>query len=406
MKFQQFSAPVTAKGEEDTAFYIFNRLVSLNEVGSDPGMFGVTVRAFHGASADRAANWPHTMLATSTHDNKRSEDVRMRINVISEMPGAWRLLLRRWGSLNQPHRRKLDDGLAPSRNDEYLLYQTLLGTYPGQGLEGAALADYAARIEAYMCKAAREAKTHSSWINPNPVYEEALAGFVRALLVRERPNPFLDDLRQQAIQVEWFGSLGTLSMTLVKFTSPGVPDLYQGNELVDLSLVDPDNRRPVDYAPRAEILDDLRALDPADLARVARALAAAPQDGRAKLLITWRLLELRKRRLELMRDGDYAGLAASGAHAAQLLAFARNHGRHVLVTIAGRLFAQLLREPGQLPLGEAVWGDSEVEVPGLARDATLTNVITGERISMRDGKVRVAEAFASFPGAVLLGEKA
>jgi len=405
MKFQQFTAPVTAKGEEDTAFYVFNRLVSLNEVGSDPGMFGVTVRAFHGASADRALNWPYTMLATSTHDNKRSEDVRLRINVISEMPGAWRLLLRRWGALNQTRRRKLEDGPGPSRNDEYLLYQTLLGTYPGAGLTGEALENYAGRVDAYMRKAAREAKARTSWINPNPAYEDALSGFVRALLSREHANPFLDDLQQQATQVEWFGSLNTLSMTLVKFTSPGVPDLYQGNELIDLSLVDPDNRRPIEYAPRAQLLEDLHAIDAADLARVARALAGAPQDGRAKLLITWRLLELRKRRLELLREGDYRGLAASGAQAAHLLAFARSHGRHVLVTIAGRLLAQLLREPGRLPIGEDVWGDTAVDVPDLPANATLLNVITGEHVALREGKIRLAEAFASFPGAALLGER-
>ncbi|MCG6952714.1 MAG: malto-oligosyltrehalose synthase [Betaproteobacteria bacterium] len=405
MKFQQFTSPVTAKGEEDTAYYVFNRLVSLNEVGADPGVFGVTVRAFHGASADRALNWPHTMLATSTHDNKRSEDVRLRINVISEMPGAWRLLLRRWSTLNQPRRHKLDAGLAPSRNDEYLLYQTLLGTYPGQGLTGEALQSYSDRIDTYMRKAAREAKSQTSWINPNTAYEDALSAFVQTLLSREHANPFLDDLQQQAALVEWFGSLNTLSMALVKYTSPGVPDLYQGNELVDLSLVDPDNRRPVDYAPRARLLDDLRALDPADLARVAQALAAAPQDGRAKLLVTWRLLELRRRRLELLREGDYSGLSASGTRAAHVLAFARCHGRHVLVTIAGRLFAQLLREPGQLPLGEAVWGDTEVEVPELAADATLINAITGERVALRDGRIRLAEAFASFPAATLLGER-
>jgi (1->4)-alpha-D-glucan 1-alpha-D-glucosylmutase len=271
------------------------------------------------------------------------------------------------------------------------------------GLE--ALEHYAERIDAYMRKAAREAKVHTSWINPNPAYEDALSGFVHALLAREQANPFLDDLRQQAAQVEWFGSLSTLSMTLVKFTSPGVPDLYQGNELVDLSLVDPDNRRPVDYAPRAQLLDELYGLDSTDMARVAQGFLAAPQDGRAKLLVTWRLLELRKRRLELLRDGDYRGLAASGARAAHLLAFARSHGRHVLVTLAGRLFAQLLREPGRLPLGEDVWGDTTVEVPDLPASATLINAITGERVTLRDGRIRLAEAFATFPGAVLLGEK-
>ncbi|MEJ2175060.1 MAG: malto-oligosyltrehalose synthase [bacterium] len=379
MKFQQFTAPVTAKGEEDTAFYVFNRLVSLNEVGSDPGMFGVTVRGFHGASADRALNWPYTMLATSTHDNKRSEDLRLRVNVISEMPGAWRLLLRRWGALNQPRRRKLEEGLAPSRNDEYLLYQTLLGTYPGQGLEGDALEDYCARIDSYMRKAVREAKTDTSWINPNSAYEEALTGFVRALLSREHSNPFL--------------------------SSPGIPDLYQGNELIDLSLVDPDNRRPIDYTPRAQLLDDLRGLDPTDLARVAQGLLATPQDGRAKLLVTWRLLELRTRRLELMREGESSGLAVSGEQAAHVLAFSRSHGRHVLVTIAGRLFAQLLREPGRLPLGEGVWTDTMVEVPELSANATLVNAITGERVEVRDSTIRLAEAFAPFPAAALRGER-
>ncbi len=405
MKFQQFTAPVTAKGEEDTAFYVYHRLVSLNEVGSDPSMFGVTVRGFHGASADRAVTWPHTLLATSTHDNKRSEDVRMRINVISETPGPWRLLLRRWSTLNKSRLRKLDAGRAPSRDDEYLLYQILLGSYPGRGLEGDALAGYAGRIDAYMKKAAREAKTHTSWINPNEAYEGALTGYLHDLLSGTQPNPFLEDLRQQAARIEWFGGLNSLAMVLVKYTSPGVPDLYQGNEFIDDSLVDPDNRRPVDYAPREKLLDDLRTLDPTDLVRVAAGLAATPHDGRAKLLITWRLLELRKRRLELMREGDYAGLAVSGARAAHVVAFRRSHGRHVLVTIAGRLFAQLLGEPGRLPLGAEVWGDTAVALPGFADGAALINQITGERLAVRDGAIRLAEALATFPGAALLGEK-
>ncbi|KPK05704.1 MAG: 4-alpha-glucanotransferase, partial [Betaproteobacteria bacterium SG8_39] len=406
MKFQQFTAPVTAKGEEDTAFYRYQRLVSQNEVGSDPSQFGLSVRAFHGASADRAATWPHTMLATSTHDNKRSEDVRMRINVISETPGAWRLLLRRWSALNKSRLRKLDEGRAPSRDDEYLLYQILLGSYPGRGLEGEGLVGYADRIDAYMKKAAREAKTRTSWINPSEGYEGALSGYVRDLLSDAHANPFLEDLRQQAARIEWFGGLNSLSLMLVKYTSPGVPDLYQGNELIDDSLVDPDNRRPVDYAPREKLLDDLRALDPGDLARVAADFAAAPYDGRAKLLITWRLLELRKRRLELMREGDYTGLAVAGARAAHVVAYQRSHGRHVLVTIAGRLFAQLLGEPGgKLPLGPEVWGDTAVALPGIADGASLINQLTGERIEVRAGGIRLAEAFAAFPGAALLGEK-
>jgi (1->4)-alpha-D-glucan 1-alpha-D-glucosylmutase len=183
-----------AKGVEDTAFYIYNRLISLNDVGGDPGDFGCTVNAFHGASADRAAKWPHTMLATSTHDNKRSEDVRARIDLLSETPAAWRLQLRRWSRLNRSKKRSVDDAPAPSRNDEYLIYQTLIGSFP-LGTPGAEeLAEYRERIDAYMLKAVREAKVNTSWVNPHQEYEAALSHFVRALLAPER-NLFLDDLR-------------------------------------------------------------------------------------------------------------------------------------------------------------------------------------------------------------------
>ena len=405
VKFQQFTSPVAAKGVEDTSFYVFNRLVSLNEVGADPDVFGFTVRAFHGASADRAARWPYTMLANSTHDNKRSADARQRINVISETPAAWRLLLRRWSAMNQAKRTKTEGGPAPSANDEYLLYQTLLGTFPVQGLEGEALEAYRVRIEQYMLKAAREAKTHTSWINTNEEYERALADFVRGALDGGRPNPFLDDLRTQAEQIGWFGALNSLSMALITFTSPGVPDLYQGNELMDLSLVDPDNRRPVDYGLRERVLDDLHGLDPRDLASVARALAQAPHDGRAKFLVISRLLDLRRRRPDLMRDGGYTGVAAHGAHAAHVVAYAREHGRHVLIVIAGRLFAKLMGQPGGLPLGEPVWGDTAVDAAGLPDGARLTNVLTGETVEVRGGTISLARACAAFPGAALLGER-
>ncbi|MDH5265571.1 MAG: malto-oligosyltrehalose synthase, partial [Betaproteobacteria bacterium] len=216
MRFQQFTSPVAAKGVEDTAFYNYHRLVSLNEVGGDPGIFGMSVRAFHGASAHRAARWPTTMLATSTHDNKRSEDVRSRINVLSEMPAAWRLALRRWRSLARPGVAMVDGEAAPSPADEYLLYQTLMGTYPPRGLDGEALEAYRLRIEAYMLKAAREAKRHTSWISPNAPYEQALAGFVRALLGRASPNRFLDDLRLQASIVAWYGAINGIALTAIK----------------------------------------------------------------------------------------------------------------------------------------------------------------------------------------------
>jgi (1->4)-alpha-D-glucan 1-alpha-D-glucosylmutase len=403
IRFQQFSAPVTAKGVEDTAFYRYSRLSSLNEVGGDPSQFGMTVRAFHGASSDRAARWPHTMLATSTHDNKRSEDVRNRINVLSEMPAAWRLALRRWSVLNRAYRSKIDGVAAPSAADEYLFYQTLLGTLPSSTLDEAALGAWRDRIEAYMLKATREAKAYTSWINPNAEYERALCGFVRGALARINPNPFLDDMRARAGQIAWFGALNSLTMALLKFTSPGVPDLYQGNELEDLALVDPDNRRPVDFVLRGRLLDEMSA-PAADGIAMARTYAQTPHDGRAKLLVTARLLALRREQPDLFRLGSYLPLNTRGTRAANVLAYARQHDGRSLLVLGGRLFATLLGEPQRLPLGSDVWGDTAVDVPGLEDGARFTNVLTGETITVRAGSLEMARAFADFPAAALLSQ--
>jgi (1->4)-alpha-D-glucan 1-alpha-D-glucosylmutase len=226
-------------------------------------MFGLSVAAFHAASRDRALHWPHTLLATSTHDAKRSEDVRARIDAISEMPAAWRLTTRRWSRLNRRHKRIVNGVPAPTRNDEYLLYQTLAGSLPAGPLDDGALAAYAGRVEAAMLKSAREAKTVTSWISPNPAYEAALSAFVRESLARRESNLFLEDLRSTATLLGWYGALNGIAMATIKCLSPGVPDLYQGHETIELSLVDPDNRRPVDYVRRRALLaqaEELAAL--------------------------------------------------------------------------------------------------------------------------------------------------
>mgnify|MGYP003576263321 CR=1 FL=1 len=403
MRFQQFSAPVAAKGVEDTAFYRYSRLVSQNEVGGDPGSFGITVRAFHGASADRAARWPHTIIATSTHDNKRSEDVRNRLNVLSEMPAAWRLWLRRWSASPQLQRAEGDGERWPSAADEYLLWQTLLGTLPVGGLGDGDLSAYRERIERYALKAAREAKLHTSWISPDADYEAALTAFVRSVLVRVRPNPLLTDLQAQASALAWFGALGSLAMVLLKFTSPGVPDVYQGNEVMDLSLVDPDNRRPVDYARRERWLGELAALDAGGSPAASLAgLLREPCDGRLKLWITWRLLALRERMPLLFRDGDYTALAVTGARAEHAIGYVREHeGRHV-IAVAGRLFARLGLSPGELPVGEAVWGDTSIELPQLADGTQVRNVLTGELLAVEAGGIRLSRLFATLPVAALV----
>ncbi|VTU23612.1 Maltooligosyl trehalose synthase [Variovorax sp. PBS-H4] len=405
IRFQQFSAPVTAKGVEDTAFYRYFPLSALNEVGGEPAHFGMTVDQFHEASADRARHWPHTMLASSTHDNKRSEDVRCRIDVLSEMPATWRLALRRWRAMTRGIRRRLEAGGAPpgtpSSTDEYLLYQTLLGTLPAEGLDDSTREPYAERIVGYMQKAAREAKLHTRWTNPDEAYEKALEGFVRAVLGREADPRFVDDLQALARTLAWFGALNSLSLTLLKFSSPGVPDVYQGNELMDLSLVDPDNRRPVDYALRTRCLDELEGMVGADdlPARIAALVPAAARDGRAKLWVGWRMLSLRREQPALFREGDYRGLQADGAKAAHVVAFMRRHEGQVLVLIAARLFSSLAAM-GDAPLG-ALWEDTVVRLPDVAEGTRFENVLTGETLAVHEGAIRVSAAFACFPGAAL-----
>jgi len=292
-RFQQTTGPVMAKGTEDTAFYQFNRLVSLNEVGGDPDTFGRSLTAFHRYNAERARDWPAALLASSTHDTKRSEDVRARINVLSELPREWRAALTRWTRLNGRKKLTIQGRVAPDRNEEYLLYQTLLGAWPlaAQGVDD----EFARRIGEFMLKALKEAKVHTSWITPNTEYEEAVLHFTRAILDPRDSSAFLDDLGQLQSKVAWFGVFNSLSQTVLKLGSPGVADVYQGNELWDFSLVDPDNRRPVDFAHRQRLLESVLAASDDRLALTCDLLKHS-RDGRIKLYVTQRLLCLRRER--------------------------------------------------------------------------------------------------------------
>ncbi len=401
-KFQQLSAPVMAKGVEDTAFYLYNRLVSLNDVGGDPTEFGFPPAKFHRASAHRAKHWPHTMLATSTHDNKRSEDVRCRIDTLSELGAGWRLHLRRWHRMNAGRKQAIEDAPAPSRNDEYLLYQVMLGSFPLGPLDEEALAAYRARIVAYMQKACREAKARTSWARVNEPYEAATAAFVEALLDPRPGNAFLEDFRAAAEPIAWAGHLNSLSMVAVKYTSPGVPDCYQGNELIDLSLVDPDNRRPVDYALRLRLLDELAALPERPDDAMLREAFGDARVGRGKLYVTWRLLQLRRAREELFRTGAYAALRVVGEKARHVVAFARRHGREASITVVPRLVATLGAGVGTLPCGAGIWGDTRVELPFLAPEATLRDTITGRERRLASGALALSEILEAAPVAVLL----
>jgi (1->4)-alpha-D-glucan 1-alpha-D-glucosylmutase len=403
MKFQQVSSPVMAKGVEDTAFYRYHRLTSLNDVGGEPRRFGISVAAFHAATRARAVRWPHNMLATSTHDSKRSEDARARINVLSEIPAAWKLMLKRWRRLNRGRKHLVDGVDAPSRNDEYLLYQTLVGTWPLIPPNDEELADYRTRIDAYMIKALREGKEHSSWVQVNSEYEGAVSDFVHALLAPGDKNLFLADFVPMVQTISHHGLINALAQALIKVTSPGVPDIYQGCELWQFNLVDPDNRRPVDFALRRELLAQVQALvdaPPEQWPERLQPLVADMSDGRIKLYTLWQSLALRTRWPELLEQGDYLPLKVSGEHAAHVCAYARRHGERAIIVVVPLLPVRLLGDNRVLPLGNEVWADTMLELPDALAGAGWRNLLSGESHSA-GGQLAIGEVLASFPVALL-----
>ena len=400
-KFQQFTSPVAAKGVEDTAFYRYNRLVSLNEVGSDPRAFGISVQAFHQASLDRARNWPHTMLASSTHDCKRSEDVRMRIDALTELPLEWADKLRRWRRITRAKKRRVEDQPAPSPSDEYLIYQTLIGTWPLPDPDDVALAAYHQRIASYLLKALREAKVRTSWMNVNEEYESAVAAFVAELLQGPERNPFLADFLPFARRIARVGMFNSLSQVVIKAGSPGVPDFYQGSELWQWHLVDPDNRGTVDYALRERSLGQLQSgMGDVDPER-ARGLLDRMEDGRVKLYVTWKLLAMRRDHRELFSAGDYVPLETAGTHGTRLCAYARVAAPGAALVVAPRLIARMVEQAGA-PLGIGAWGDTVLRVPQALR-GVYGDIFTGERVECNAaGEISVAQMLSSFPVASLL----
>ena len=359
MRFQQFTGPAMAKGVEDTSFYVYNRLTSLNEVGGDPAVFGVSLEEFHQLMTEAQSKWPVAMLATSTHDTKRSEDVRCRLHLLSEIPEEWAAAVRRWSGLNEKHRR--ND--MPDRNMEYLVYQAFVGAWPIE----------ADRMRNYIEKASREAKTFTSWTDPNPAYDEALRQFVSAVCEDEE---FLRDIGQFAARLVEPGRLNSLSQTLIKLTAPGVPDMYQGTEIWDLSLVDPDNRRPVDYDKRRRLLSELKGLTPE------QALARS-DDGLPKLWVTTKALCLRQSLPEVFGESSsYTPIYGRGPMGNHLVAYLRGDA---VLAVAPRLVLGL----------RDGWGDTVLRVP----EGQWTNVITSDSVS--GGELQVAELLSRFPVALL-----
>ncbi|MBI4736167.1 MAG: malto-oligosyltrehalose synthase [candidate division NC10 bacterium] len=405
-KFQQVTAPVTAKGVEDTAFYRYHRLVSLNEVGGGPDRFGISPEEFHKQCLARQEKWPEGLSATSTHDTKRSEDVRARIHVLSEIPREWRAAVGRWHRWNRKHASEVDGRPAPDRNDEYLLYQTLVGAWPLGPMGSEEATAFTGRIQAYMLKAAKEAKVHTSWINPNEAYDEALRAFVARILEPGHGNRFLPDFTTFQGFVPRLGMVNSLAQTLIKITAPGVPDFYQGTEVWDFSLVDPDNRRPVDFAARKTLLAGLQdRIAGGDLLGLARELVEHWMDGRIKLYTIHRALTCRRRFPDLFRSGAYVPLTIVGQHAANVCAFARRNQTRAVVTVVPRLTAHLTDNGARLPLGAGVWGDTWVVLPEEFPGGSCTNLFTGAEVQAveRDGGARLAagDLLADFPVALL-----
>ena len=408
LKFQQYTGPVMAKALEDTCFYRYPVLLSLCEVGADPRRFGVSVAAFHHQNRARQKRWPHSLLAGSTHDSKRSEDVRARINVLTEMPDEWQRRLRRWRQLTRPVRRRIGPDAAPTRRDEYLYYETLLGIWPLTTPDPDALATLADRLVAYMCKAAREAKERTSWMLPDADYERGLEQFVRESLDPATEHAFIADVDEFARQIAGFGLLNSLVQAALRMTCPGVPDLYQGNELWDFSLVDPDNRRSVDYDRRLALLEELIARRDAagpDCEALLAQIVEDDNEGRAKLYVTWTLLNLRTAHRTLFDAGEYSALVADGDRADHVCAFSRQHADERVIVVAARWLRRLGADPHRLHSDtRRLWADTTVTIPEHAGE--LRDALTGRRFTPKDERLAVADLLGPLPVAVLTGSVA
>ena len=405
MRFQQITGPVMAKGMEDTAFYVYNRLVSLNDVGGMPGRFGTPLEAFHGQNLDRLKNFPHAMIATATHDSKRGEDLRTRIDALSEIPESWRKSLAKWRRLNKGKLATLENQPMPDANEQYLIYQTLLGAWPAAEPDQEGFDRFRARIREYLTKALREAKVHTSWVSPNSAYEEAVFSFVTMLLADSPGNNFLPEFLPLQRRIARWGIYSSLSQTLLKMVSPGAPDFYQGTELWDFTLVDPDNRHPVDYRVRIEALAWLKGRETEIGAQaLLRELHESCQDGRIKLYLIFRVLNYRREHRELFDQGDYLPLEAKGARSRHLCAFARRVNGQGVIAVAPRLIATLVPEPEIPPLGERTWLDTFLPLPEDA-GARFRNIINDEELVAveREGRqgLPLAQLFAGAPVALL-----
>ncbi|MGH9562179.1 MAG: hypothetical protein ACRD3S_12060, partial [Terracidiphilus sp.] len=402
MRWQQFTGPVMAKGLEDTASYAHNTLISLSDVGSDPmrESLPLGISALHEFNRYRQEHWPRTMNATSTHDSKRGEDLRARVNVLSELSHEWERFFRRARRTNAAHRKVINAITAPDPGEESLLYQTLLAAWP---LSSEQIPEFRERLKAFFIKAVREAKLHTDWFEPNADYESTLLSYIDAIFDSDQTSGFFPDFFGFQKKVAFYGFLNSLSQLLLKVASPGLPDFYQGAELWDFNLVDPDNRRPVDFALRRRLLDELKHLDNESRQSLLENLVVNWPDGRIKLHLTWKTLNFRRGHRELFECGDYLPLETAGKQKESLFAFARRLNNQWVVVAIPRLLSRVV-DPGVLPLGHDVWTSASIQLPPDA-PSQWQDMITGQplRANKRSGKIvlRAFDLFRSFPVALV-----
>ena len=421
MKFQQFTGPVQAKGVEDTAFFRYNLLLSLGEVGSDLERYGRGGEEFHESNAARLRQRPFEMLATATHDTKLGEDTRARINVLSEIPDEWSREVTRWMRMNRVHRTLVDGEPAPDRNDEYRFYQALVGIWPPDmpgahtdgfrpppDLSDLVERDVVERLRAYMLKAVKEAKRHTSWLTPNEEYEQAVARFVDRVLSGPGGAKFLPAVTPLARRVARVGMINGLAQVALKVGSPGVPDFYQGSELWDLSLVDPDNRRPVDFERRRRVLDSLEVLlglPPAERTPAVAELMTGWEDGRIKMLVTTAGLRLRRDWPDVFLSGRYIPLVTDVTVPSGLLAFARMVDDRAALFVAPRLTSPLVAAAGPVPLGGDAWKTSRIILPPELHGRAFHHQVTGAELrptrAVDEEWIFVGQIFETVPVGIL-----
>lgn len=403
MKFQQYTAPLMAKGLEDTSFYRYNTLIALNEVGGEPSHFGISINDFHNDNIRRLERTPHSLLTTSTHDTKRSEDVRVRICALSEVPEEWMEKVNKFSRLNKSRKPVIENMLTPDRNDEYLFYQTLLGLWPYESPDESEKEELIRRLENYMIKALREAKVHTSWVNINEQYEKATCEFIRKILSSPENHPFWREFLPFHREIARAGFLNSLFQRVLKLTCPGVPDIYQGSEFYKFALVDPDNRRQVNYEDSMQKFDEIKHLiNPDNLEEINWQEELMPLDsGKIKLFLTASILNFRQKCQNIFRKGDYLPLETKGIKTRNLVAFARTFEDEAIIAVVPRLISNEISEENPIPVGENIWQDTKIILPEEYSTCKWKDILTGREFIGSESCIEVGKVLGILPVAVL-----